>query len=476
MGAAFKQKGVSMKKKLISTVISISLTAMAISGCGSAAGQSSASTAQSSGAAETAENTAEEKEEVAEETAAAEESGALDEDVTLTVWCWDPAFNINAMQVAERIYQEDHPNFSLDIQEISLQDIFAKLSTSTTSGDLSGLPDIFLLDDSVFASAGVAYPEVFTPLNDTGFDFSQFSASKVATTNVGGIQYGIPFDNGTAIAAYRTDILEEAGYTIEDLTDITWDEFLVIAKDVLDKTGHSLLNGMTSYMQIGVMMKSAGASYFTEDGAPNLVNNEVVRRIVEIYAEMVQDGIFIEETGTDTYIGGLNTGRVAGTMNGCWIMASLQAAEDQSGLWAITNVPRFDEFDGATNYSAQGGSSWAISSNCKNVDAAVDFLQATFGGSKEFYDEILPSGAIATWLPAGESDAYNEPVEFYGGQPVFRMITEYSEKVPVSVSNPMTSYAANDVGNAITNYLYSGYSLDDALQAAEENLAFEMGQ
>ncbi len=38
--------------------------------------------------------------------------------------------------------------------------------------------------------------------------------------------------------------------------------------------------------------------------------------------------------------------------------------EDQSGKWAVTNMPKLDGVDGATNYSNNGGSSWAISSNC----------------------------------------------------------------------------------------------------------------
>lgn len=46
---------------------------------------------------------------------AAVPAAAADDDQTLTVWCWDPNFNIYAMQQAEKIYQEDHPDFKLDI-------------------------------------------------------------------------------------------------------------------------------------------------------------------------------------------------------------------------------------------------------------------------------------------------------------------------------------------------------------------------
>ena len=36
---------------------------------------------------------------------------------TLTVWAWDPAFNIYALEEAEKIYQADNPDFELEIVE-----------------------------------------------------------------------------------------------------------------------------------------------------------------------------------------------------------------------------------------------------------------------------------------------------------------------------------------------------------------------
>ena len=69
------------------------------------------------------------------------------------------------------------------------------------------------------------------------------------------------------------------------------------------------------------MLQSAGGSFFHENGEPYIVSNEIVKAVVETYAEMVKEGVYTEETGWDTYIGGMNTGRIAGAMNGCWIMA-----------------------------------------------------------------------------------------------------------------------------------------------------------
>lgn len=449
-----------MKKRTLSiALLLVFVLSMMLSACGNAASTPETTQPQAS-TPETTQN---------------DTVGEVTEEVkTLTVWCWDPNYNINALNIAEEIYVKDHPNFNLEVIETNQQDVFQKLATAATTGQFDVLPDILLVQDAYFPMFLASYPDAFAELTDYNFKYDEFSANKVGFSTVDGKHYGIPFDSGTAIACYRTDILEEAGYTIEDFTDITWNEWIEKAKVVLEKTGVPLLNGQSSYNQINIMLQSAGGSYFNEDGSANLTNNPALRETVETYIEMVQAGVYVEETAWDTYIGGLNTGRIGGAMNGCWIMASIEAAEDQSGKWAITNLPKLDGIDTATNFSSQGGATWAVTSNCKDVALAVDFFQETFGGSTELYDRILSTGAISTWLPAANSEEYNIPDPFYGNQPVFAMITEYSADVPVVEIGVYTANANSIVASAITNVLYNNTTIDDELKAAEETLIFQM--
>lgn len=463
-----------MKKRLTALFLSGILAASLLTGCGGTdngqnAGQGAAADSQATDNS-SGSGTADDNNE------AEASDGASEGSETLTVWCWDPAYNINALKIAETIYQKDHPNFKLEIIETNSEDISTKLATATISGEYSVLPDILLFDDTRLQVHVTSYPDAFLDLTDYGFNYDEFSPGKVGFSTVDGRHYGIPFDSGTAIACYRTDILEQAGYTIDDFTDITWNEWIEKAKVVLDKTGCPLLNGMGAYNQVTVMLQSAGGSFFNDSGEPDIASNEIVKAVVETYAEMVKAGVYTEETGWDTYIGGMNTGRIAGAMNGCWIMASIQAAEDQSGLWEITNLPKLDGIASATNYSSQGGSSWAVTSNCANPELAVDFFKATFGGSTELYDEILETGAISTWLPAAESEKYSEPVAFYNNQPVFSIITTYSASVPECYVGVYFQNAIVNVTNAITNIIYSGGDIESELQTAEETLLFEMEQ
>lgn len=396
---------------------------------------------------------------------------------TLTVWCWDPAFNIYSMKEAEKLYQKDHPDFVLNVIETPWDDVQTKVITAGTSGDTSTLPDILLMQDNAFQKNVISYPELWIDVDGSGINFGDFAASKVAYSVVDGKHYGVPFDNGAVIAAYRTDVLEEAGYTIDDFKDITWDEWITKGTDVLNKTGHPLLSCVSNEVDVVMMMlQSAGSSLFDENGNPNIADNEVLKTVLETYKKARESGVLVERNNWDEYIGSFISGEVAGTINGCWIMGSIQTAADQSGKWALTNMPKLDGVNNATNYSNNGGSSWLLTSNTKNKELAYDFMKSTFGSSVEFYETILPSaGALSCYAPAGKSSVYSEPLEFFGGQPVYKDVVDFSTKTP-SNNTGVYYYEARAAIATAAQKFYQGSDLATVLQDAQAEVEFQMGQ
>ncbi|MDR2348633.1 MAG: extracellular solute-binding protein [Bifidobacteriaceae bacterium] len=393
----------------------------------------------------------------------------------LTVWCWDPAFNIYAMEEAGKIYQQDHPDFELEVVEVAWDDLQTRLTTLAQSKQTSELPDIFLVQNNAFQKNVISYPELFTDFSSSGVDFSQYPEGIAAYSVVDGVNYGLPFDNGAAIDALRVDVLAEAGYTIDDFTSITWDEYLAIAKDVLAKTGKPLLSGQAGASDtIMMIMQSAGASLFDDQGAPTIVGNDALLAAIDVYGQLVKEGVMVEVNSWDEYIATFVNGEVAGTINGSWIIGSITSAADQSGKWDITDVPSLAGVPGATNYSANGGSSWAVSSNA-DVALAMDFLKATFAGSTELYDTILPSsGAIANWIPAGASPVYEEPQEFFAGDAIYAKILGYTAKVP-SNNTGVYYYEARDAVSAAITKILGGEDAASALQEAQDTVDFAMG-
>ncbi len=395
-------------------------------------------------------------------------------DETLTVWCWDPNFNIYAMKQAETAYQKDHPDFKLDIQENVYSDIETKLITAATSGDYSTLPDIFLMQDYSYHKDVTSFPDVFTDLTDSGIDFSSFSAGKLADSTVDGKNYGVPFDNGATIMAIRSDIVEEAGLTTDDFKDITWSQFMELAKTVKEKTGTPMLTTSGGSELVLEMLQSAGASPIV-DGEVKIADNEVLAQAVEVYATLVKEGYMTEYTDWDQYIASMNNGDAAGVINGCWIMSSIQAAEDQSGNWTIVNMPALDDVEGATNYANCGGASWAVSSNCENTDLAFDFLKSTFAADVDLYDDLLVNaGAIASYLPAAESSVYQEASDFYGGQKVYADIVDFASQVPAFDCGAYYSDIRSALTDVVTNVVQNDADITSELQNAQDTVEFNI--
>lgn len=438
-----------MKKKVLGMFLVATMAASVLAGCGGKA-----------------EDKSEAKK---DDTAAAQEE-------TLTVWCWDPNFNVYAMEQAEKMYQKDHPDFKLDIQEKVYSDIETALITAAEADDYSTLPDIFLMQDYSFHKNVANYPGIFTELTDSGVDFSQFSAGKLADSTVDGKNYGLPFDNGATIMAIRKDMVEAAGLTVDDFKDTTWSDFIEKAKKVVEKNNVPMLTSSGGSEIVIEMLQSAGASPMV-DGKVDLVGNEALKKSIETYKQLINEKVMVDYTDWDQYIASMNKGTAAGVIQGCWIMSSIQAAEEQSGNWAIVDMPKLDGIEGATNYANCGGASWAVSSNCKNTDLAFDFLKSTFGESVELYDDLLPNaGAIASYLPAAESEVYNEASDFYGGQTVYKDIVDFAGKVPGIDYGAYYSDIRSALTDAITNVVQNGADIDSEIKNAQDTVEFNINE
>ena len=454
-----------MRKKLVGTLLIAAMTASTLAGCGSS--NSTAGTSASGGAAETSP---------AESATEAEGTDAADGEEVLTVWCWDPTFNVYAMKQAEAIYQKDHPNFKLDIQEKVYTDIEQNIITAAEADNYDTLPDIFLMQDNSFQKNIANYPEVFTELSDSGINFDDFSGGKLGDSTAEGKHYGIPFDNGASIMAIRSDMVEAAGLTVEDFKDTTWSEFMELAKKVVDANGVPMLTSSGGSEIVIEMLQSAGASPIV-NGEVHLADNAALKKAIEVYKQLIDEGIMVDYTDWDQYIASMNKGDAAGVIQGCWIMSSIQAAEDQSGKWAVVNMPALDGIDGAINYANCGGASWAVSSNCQNTELAFDFLKSTFGGSVELYDDLLPNaGAISSYLPAAQSDIYNQTSDFYGGQAVYKDIVEFAGKVPAINYGAYYNDIRSALTDAITNVVQNGADIDEEIQNAQDTVEFNISE
>jgi lactose/L-arabinose transport system substrate-binding protein len=191
----------------------------------------------------------------------------------ITVWCWDPNFNGATMKEAAARYAAKNPDAKVNIVDFAKADLEQKLQAQLASGTTEGLPDIVLIEDYGAQKYLQSFPTAFEPLGGK-VDYSKFAKYKVDLATLNGNTYSLPFDSGVTGMFYRSDVLTEAGYKEADLQNITWDQFIDVAKKVKEKTGKPMLGvdiNDAGFMRI--MLQSAGSWYFTPDGKPNIANN-----------------------------------------------------------------------------------------------------------------------------------------------------------------------------------------------------------
>lgn len=427
-----------MKKRTIGTLIAGALfSSLLLTGCGSSSNTASKST----------------------------DAGGVKE---LTVWAWDANYNVKAFEEAEKVYDKAEPDkVDLKIVENAQDDIVQKMNTALSSGVTDGLPNIVLIEDYRAKSFLEAYPDSFFPLTDfiKADDFTQY---KIEATSVGKEHYAVPFDTSSTGLYVRTDILEEAGYKVDDLKNITWAQYTEIGKKVLEKTGKKLLS--TDVNDLGLirsMINSSGAWYTGKDGkTPTLAGNASLKLAFEDFKKIYDAGLTDSNSDWSQWLSDFNNGVVWSVPTGNWITPSIAAQKDQEGKWAVVPFPR-QEMEGSVNASNLGGASIYVL-NVDGKEAAAEFLQKTFGSSTDLYKTLVENiGAIGSYIPATKAGVYDTEAKFFGGQKIYKDFAEWSTQIP-AVNYGENTYAIEDIlVKALQNYL-KGEDVDKVLDAAQK--------
>ncbi len=384
----------------------------------------------------------------------------------ITIWAWDPNFNIAIMQEAKARFQKANPNVEFEIVDMAKADVEQKLLINLSSGVTDGLPDIVLIEDYNAQKYLSSYPKSFADLTGK-LDYSQFAPYKVKLMTLGGKTYGVPFDSGVAGTYYRSDLLAQAGFTAKDMENITWDRFVEIGEKVYAKTGASWCAfDPTDGGLVRIMLQSAGAWYFDKNGKPAIAGNPVMEAAVKAYAKIINSPATMKTSGWSEWVGAINSGKAATISTGVWITGSVKAEATQSGKWALAPIPRLD-VPGSVNASNLGGSSWYVLNSSKVKDTAIKFLKDVYGADNDFYQKILVDrGAVGSYLPSQTGTAYVQADPFFGGQKVFQDFSKYMKAIP-AVEFGSYTYEADAAIAAILPGVYKGGSIADALKAAQ---------
>jgi lactose/L-arabinose transport system substrate-binding protein len=389
----------------------------------------------------------------------------------ITIWCWDPNFNVAIMKEAGSRYTKTHPDVTFNVVDFAKADVETKLQTGLSSGAGAGagLPDIVLIEDYGAQKYLQSFPGAFAPMSDK-VDYSGFAPYKVQLMTLDGKVYGMPFDSGVTGMYYRKDYLEAAGFKPADMQNITWDRFIEIGKQVEAKTGKKMIGIQSNDAGlVRIMMQSASGWYFDKDGNPNIVGNAALKASLETFGKLMSSGVYKPAADWANWVGTFTSGDVATVVTGVWITGTVKADADQSGKWGVAPIPALS-IEGATHASNLGGSSWYVLANSAERDDAVDFLNAEYAKDIDFYQKILTDrGAVGSLMAARGGAAYSVADPFFGGEMVWQNFADWLSKVPPVNYGIFT----NEVDAAVTAQIPAiakGEPIDDVLKAIDQQV------
>lgn len=391
----------------------------------------------------------------------------------VTIWCWDPNFNVAIMKEAGARYTAKHPDVTFNVVDFAKTDVETKLQTGLASGTADALPDIVLIEDYGAQKYLQSFPGSFADLT-AKIDYSGFAPYKVELMTVDGKVYGVPFDSGVTGLFYRKDYLEQAGFKPEDMQHLTWDRYIEIGRQVEAKTGKKFMAlQLNDAGLIRIMMQSAGQWYFDKDGKANIANNAALKAALETHAKLVKSDIIRPAADWTDWVSGFTSGDVATIVTGVWITGTVKAQGDQSGKWGVAPIPTLN-VSGATNASNLGGSSWYVLEASPEKDQATDFLNEIYAKDASFYQAILKDrGAVGSLMSARSGDVYSQSDDFFGGEKVWQSFSDWIGKIPAVSYGTFT----NEVDAAVIAQLPAidgGADVGETLKAVEGEISSQL--
>ncbi|WP_418972281.1 ABC transporter substrate-binding protein [Allofournierella sp.] len=432
-----------MKKRLLALFTALALAA-ALAGCG---GGAPAPTAQSGAGS-------------------SPEGGEL--TGTVTVWSWDLA--LVQLQVEAEKFQQLHPGVEFQFEEMGTSQVYSKLTTCLQSG--IGLPGVVTIEGEQMAKFGSKFPGKFYDFTGR-VNAADYLDVKIGEATVGGKLLAWPWDSAPCALYYRTDLFEQAG--VDPASIVTWDDLVAAGTQIKEKTGVDLLPLPTTYNDTlyRLMLMQQGTFYFDEAGNTVVDSAESIRAMSMIQ-KLYQAGITYDQNSWDDFVAAITGSKVACAPDAVWEAGTfIDAAADQSGKWAVMELPRFDA-EVPVKGSSNGGSVLAVPAQSESPEAAaafVEFAMTDMDTSGFTERTIYPS-----YIPLLNDPVFSEGLDYFGGQPIYELFAKVGQDVTQVNYTENFAEAIDLAKNAVTKVTLNGEDPTAVMQALQKELVEKFGK
>lgn len=392
------------------------------------------------------------------------EGGEVDGELsgTIVIWSWDVA--AKALEEAAEEFKSIHPNVDFQIEDLGNDQVYDKLTTRLASN--TGLPDVVTIEGERVATFVSKFPDGFVDMTDM-INPDEFLPVKIAECKVNDKIMGFPWDAAPCGIFYREDLFEEAGVNPEDIE--TWDDFIEAGKKMNDIGVKMLpLAAAKNTNVFGILMNQLGTFYFDEDGN-TVLNSEEAIKAMNLVKKMYDSDITYDNVNWDGLVTASKEGKIATVPTAVWWAGTLQdECEEGSGKWKVMKLPVVES--GVKYGAVSGGSNIMVPAGAENKEAALEFVKFAMTDMDAQINAFSKYGLYPSYTPCYKEPVFDEEVEYFGGQKIWKFFTEIGEDIPELNYTENFDEASDHVVDAQARILLKGADVEKTLNELQENL------
>jgi multiple sugar transport system substrate-binding protein len=367
-------------------------------------------------------------------------------------------------------FQEEHPNITIEFQNVPAERAFDKLLTQVAGGNA---PDVAFMDSGAvedFASRGALINlDSYIEGSDV-IDRDDYIEGFKAAADYEDSMYAIPYEGETTGLFYRTDLFADAGL---DSPPTTWEELEDYAAQLTDEAkktyGFILFAPEAAYYWYPFLWQ-AGGDLLADDGETVLFDSEEGKQAAEFYVGLSKyvPPDYLNSNSWDGRVA-FATGKVAMYMAGSWFGGEMRLSfPDINGKWDVAPLPEGPEGCATT----LAGDYLAITEQSENPDAAwlwIEFLNEKANLKKQTYGT-----KTSTMLPTRESMMDDPDLTKFNP-----WLQGFADNMDCAVTSNVTQPKWPQVERALNNELgkaiYGDTTASEALETVADKAASLLG-
>jgi multiple sugar transport system substrate-binding protein len=393
-----------------------------------------------------------------------------EEQITLRMAWWGSQTRHDLTVQVIEMYEEEHPNVTIEYEFFSFDDYFTKLKTLVASDQVW---DIFQLGGNFPMYMDKIYP--LDEFIESGvIDTSDISDAYLQITqDTDGTQLGISNGLNTYGIAYDVDMFEEAGLDLPD-ENWTWDDYAAAALAIHETTGNFGTSGFgTSEFIAGCSTYIAQSgevgeySFFNIDlDGMGFDDPSMLEPYIQMRADLINAGAS-PDAGAEAEITNIeNDFLVTGEAGMTWVAVNqfptiYDICAEEGRTLALAPLPKVTS-DGPAGTVIQSSQMLCVSQDSENKEAAAEFIN-WFENSTECNDILqgergIPiNGTVRESLKAEATEGQQIMYDYVDLVGTFEMPDEINVLSPDGQDEVVANYR-----NYIQQVVYGEITVEEA--------------